>query len=66
MWQSPENRMSFFTAGNEYKIFSFGADYVEIISQNNKQVRVDIDDPDFLIVFNKSNNDRVLLDEIVV
>ena len=49
----------FFKAGEEYKIFSFGAGYVEIISRNNKQVRVDMDDQDFVLIFNKNDGDKV-------
>ena len=49
----------FFKSGEEYKILSYGAGYVEIMSRNNKHVRVDMDDKDFVLVFNKELNDKM-------
>ena len=49
----------FFKAGKEYKISSFGAGYVEIISEDNNSVRADMDDKDFVLIFNKDLSDRV-------
>ena len=49
----------FFKAGREYKISGFGAGYVEIVAEGNNSVRADIDDKDFVLIFNRDTDDKI-------
>lgn len=54
----------FFKAGEEYRILSYGTGYVEIMSKNDKHVRVDMDDKDFVLIFNRDTGDGIDIKQI--